>query len=169
MSGPYYGYTSWNYGYTLCPETGSQYYRPPVGAAQGYVPRGRGGGRGNHFSRGGGRGGYNNQYEKRPEPAQPVKVETPVVVAQAVEVKNEAAVVAANPPEKKEEKEDGEIIERSLEEILQGRNAVMFCNDQSKTVILSFCQTKLILEYAEPLKKTLICSINSICDYSCKN
>ncbi len=133
MSGPYYGYTSWNYGYTLCPETGSQYYRPPMGAAPGYVPRGRGGGRGNHFARGGGRGGYHNQYEKRPEPAEPVKVEAPAAPAapaQPVELKNEPAAT-----EKKEEKEDGEIVERPLEEILKGRNAVMFCNDQSKTVI----------------------------------
>jgi hypothetical protein len=40
-----------------------------------------------------------------------------------VEAKPEAAAV-----------KDGEAVERSLDDILKGRNAVMFCNDQSKVV-----------------------------------
>lgn len=123
MSTPY-GFPSWTYGYTLCPQTGAQFYQPP-GAARGFVPRGRGGGRGQHFGRGG-RGGHNAQ------PAPVVVKPEPVKVKQEEDLPKPVVVVAAVNPV--EEKEEGEIVEKPIEEILKGRNAVMFCNDQSKTV-----------------------------------
>ena len=127
MSAPY-GYASWNYGYTLCPETGSQYYQPPVvPVGVGYVPRGRGGGRGNHFARGGPRGGGGG-YPVNQKPVQTeIKPEVGTAVAPApADVKPVVAV--------KEEKEEGEIVDRPLAQILRGRNAIMFCNDQAKFV-----------------------------------
>lgn len=141
MSGPY-GFTSWNYGYTLCPQTGSQFYQPP-NAPRGFVPRGRGGGRGQHFSRGS-RGGQQHQ----PQPKE-VKVESQEVKAEPpAEVKAETAAAGptsvVGPPsavEANNEKEEGEIVERPIEEILRGRNAVMYCNDQSKMVNICFVIT----------------------------
>ena len=121
MSGPY-AYTSWNYGYTLCPETGAQFHQPPMGQRGGYAPRGRGaGGRGQPFARGG-RGGYHTQ--QKPSAPQPAQAPEAIGVEKTVD-----------------EKEDGEIVERPIEEILKGRNPVMFCNDQSK-IVSSSCSRK---------------------------
>ena len=132
MSGPY-GFTSWNYGYTLCPQTGSQFYQPP-NAPRGFVPRGRGGGRGHHFSKGPRDG---QQSQSRPEEVKPDPVQA--------EVKPDPVPAEVKPSaEVKNEKEEGEIVERPLEEILRGRNAVMFCNDQSKMVIILFLKTLVL-------------------------
>lgn len=106
----FYAFPSWNYGYTLNPETGTQYYKPP-----------RGGHRGHHH-RGHGRGGgipINKEPAAAPTPA-PVPTPAPT------------PAVTEPPKPEVEEKEDGEIIERPLDEILRGRNAIVYCNEQSK-------------------------------------
>ena len=128
MSVPY-GYASWNYGYTLCPETGSQYFQPPA-VPTGFVPRGRGAGaRGQYFGRGAPRGGGPGY------PGYPYPVASEIQPETVVKTEPETKEAAEKPVEAVvEEKEEGEIIERSIEEILKGRNAVMFCNDQSKIV-----------------------------------
>jgi hypothetical protein len=99
-----YGFPSWNYGYTLCPQTGAQTYQPPKGAGDN---RGKGGGRGQQAAK--------TQQEVKPAPPAPAAKAQPV------------AAVA-------EEKEEGEIEEKSIEEILDGQNPIVFCTLQSKMV-----------------------------------
>ena len=137
MSGPY-GFPSWNYGYTLCPQTGAQFYQPPPSGQWSPSPRGRG--------RGGGRGfsiSARGQVVERPKLPKPEEAAAPVAVPKVPEVKAEPATVAAaavaptataTPAAVDDAKEEGEIVERPMEEILKGRNPIVFCNDQSKTV-----------------------------------
>jgi hypothetical protein len=54
--------------------------------------------------------------------------------AQPVTNLESKAAAPVKPAVVKDEQEDGEIVEKPLEEILRGRNAIMFCNDQTKIV-----------------------------------
>ena len=57
-----------------------------------------------------------------------------------------------------EKKEDGEIIERPINEILHGRNPIMFCNDQSKLRNLHM-EWEQVSETGPPHDKTFTWSL----------
>ena len=144
MSGGRFNFPRWNYGYTLGPPTQDNagnytqfYMQPQFGATGGtLVGNVQGGGarppmRGGKSSRGGGGATANKESEPNSEPTTEVKEES------KDETKSETAAAAATattstiaPTEGP--KEEGEIVERPLSEILRGRNPIMFCNDQSK-------------------------------------
>lgn len=149
MSGRY-NFPSWNYGYTLGPPsaaTGGDYtqYYAAANANNPMMNRGGGGG----VPRGGpsrgrppfrGRGGLNNygnfKRASNSNTATPTPASEVVTAATEADKKEEKKELDDSmippPPEAPDKKEDGEIIERSMTDILKGRNPIMFCNDQSK-------------------------------------
>ena len=145
---PRYNFPSWNYGYTLAPPTldGSGDYQVfnAAGGRGGPRFRGRGGFRG---GRGGGQNappvpgeeGGEKPEETSKEPKEEGEVdesgEKPETPAENKEGGEESAAPAAPGPESAGEGPSAtaeEAPERPLAVILQGRNPIMFCNDQSK-------------------------------------
>merc|ERR1711971_266500 len=125
-----FNFPQWNYGYTIGPASQatagdySQFFVAQPGQATilggpggprggGGAPRGssmRGGGQGKGDAKVKTHGGMYNESSKQPPAAPSAKKDD--------DTKNGG-----------EKKEDGEIIERPISEILHGRNPIMFCND----------------------------------------
>ena len=182
MRGPNrFNFPQWNYGYTLGPPTAAnggnytQFYMQPqqphfggvlVGGPAGgpQRPPMRGGGNG-----GKARGGHSATPKKGPQPTPAqVKVEpeetkddkaaaakteeTPETSSPATSTSGTASTSTEGP------KEEGEIVERPLNEILRGRNPIMFCNDQSKIRNLHM-EWEQVSETGPPHDKTFTWSL----------
>jgi len=172
MSGPRYNFPRWTYGYTLGPPTASnggnytQMYIPaaapaaqnpavvqlgglltPGGGPQIVAPAPRQPIQGNRGGKSGSKGGAASKSDPKPTPAssnEPPK-----------EAKKDSSLPEATPEGPKEE---GEIIERPLNEILRGRNPIMFCNDQSKLRNLHM-EWEQVSETGPPHDKTFTWSL----------
>ena len=134
-----FGFPSWNYGYTLGPQDAnggfSEFFRPqfpgPYGPP-GYDARGFGG-FGPRFG---------GPHFRRPPRPPPPKVEK--------EVEGDEKEVSGL--------EDGQIVERPLSEILQGRHPIVFCNEQSKIRRLPI-EWEQVSETGPPHDKTFTWSL----------
>jgi len=174
--GARFNFPQWNYGYTLGPPTQAnsgdytQFFvqpgQPQVGGLVG--PQGLGvtprpptrGGTGRGATQG--RGGVpvktaaSTDQTTKPTPAQPQ--------AAIKEVKTESSVPPPPAPKNSENaatdvaKEDGEIVERPINEILKGRNPITFCNDQSKIRNLHM-EWEQVSETGPPHDKTFTWSL----------
>jgi len=170
MSGARFNFPQWNYGYTLGPPTAAnggdytQYVaamqqRPALGGMIGpRVPKPptRGASKGS-------RGGATVKSTETPKAdnAKPTPASAAGDKQQAKNenVANENSEKKIGTEAKKEAaKEDGEIIERPLNEILRGRNPIMFCNDQSKLRNLHM-EWEQVSETGPPHDKTFTWSL----------
>ncbi len=156
---PRYNFPQWNYGYTLgppCPMGSGDYsmmfpapYGGGYGPQPGFTPLGRGAaamgmryfrgpnrGRGGRGGRGAGsRGGSNQAKAAKKETADTDATKAEAEAAEDGEVteeqQQEQETTDGNNVQAEETQEGGGD-ERPLEEILRGRNPIMFCNDNSK-------------------------------------
>ncbi len=155
MSRPRYHFPSWNYGYTLMPpgtDPGAGFPPPQsyggfgpyhggfsVGHGGGRMPfRGgfRGGQRGGKY-RGGGGDRQEDSSQNKPEESsskkegdEGAKVEEGELVES--QLQQPPPPPPPPPPPEQPQEESSSTSSRSLSEILNGRNPIMFCNDQSK-------------------------------------
>jgi len=121
-----YNFPAWNYGYTLGPaqQQGNGNYTTSHNFYGGY--------------RGGGRGGRGGHAPPQPKPAEILfkKSEeasiTPTATKEPPAATKEPPAVVAKVEKEEGEILEGEVLARSLQAILHGRNPVMFCNDESK-------------------------------------
>lgn len=164
--GARFNFPSWNYGYTLGPPTQAtggdytQFITPVVGVPVGVVP----GATPTPPARGGATEGRGSTQGKGGAPVSTPATTKPTPAAQpqapaAKEVKTEASIPPA--PTKvvpDGPKEDGEIVERPINEILHGRNPITFCNDQSKIRNLHM-EWEQVSETGPPHDKTFTWSL----------
>jgi len=168
-SGNRFNFPQWNYGYTLGPPSQatagdySQFFVAQPGQATirggpggprggGGAPRGppmrggsgRSGGQGKGDAKVKSHGGMYNESSKLP-PSEPSSKKDD-------DTKNGETKTG------EEKKEDGEIIERPINEILHGRNPIMFCNDQSKLRNLHM-EWEQVSETGPPHDKTFTWSL----------
>jgi len=153
--GARFNFPSWNYGYTLGPPTqatGGNYTQfvvgqPQVGVPVGVVP--------GAIPTGGATQGKGSVPASTPATTKP----TPAPQPQAAnEAKTEASIPPAPTKAEDKAKEDGEIIERPINEILHGRNPITFCNDQSKIRNLHM-EWEQVSETGPPHDKTFTWSL----------
>ena len=168
MRGPNrFNFPQWNYGYTLGPPTQAnggnytQFYMQPQQPHFGVVLGGQGppqrpaSNRGHGKSRGG-------ATANKKGPAQPTPDQVKVEPEQTKEDDKTEAKIEDTPgpstitPEVS--KEEGEIVERPLNEILRGRNPIMYCNDQSKMRNLHM-EWEQVSETGPPHDKTFTWSL----------
>ena len=170
--GARFNFPQWNYGYTLGPPTqanGGDYTQffvqqgaqPQLGGLMGprgvgISPRppmrGRGGGQG--------RGGATVKTETPKPTSAQATTDTKEVAAVKKEVDQSAKTASdgTTTPNTEVSKEDGEIVERPINEILRGRNPIMFCNDQSKLRNLHM-EWEQVSETGPPHDKTFTWSL----------
>lgn len=153
--GARFNFPSWNYGYTLGPPTqatGGNYTQfvvgqPAVGVPVGVVP--------GAIPTGGATQGKGAVPVSTPATTKP----TPAAQPQAAnEAKTEASIPPAPTKTDEKAKEDGEIIERPINEILHVRNPITFCNDQSKIRNLHM-EWEQVSETGPPHDKTFTWSL----------
>jgi len=168
MRGPNrFNFPQWNYGYTLGPPTQAnggnytQFYMQPQQPHFGVVLGGQGppqrpaSNRGHGKSRGG-------ATANKKGPAQPTPDQVKVEPEQTKEDDKVEAKIEDTPgpstiaPEVS--REGGEIVERPLNEILRGRNPIMYCNDQSKMRNLHM-EWEQVSETGPPHDKTFTWSL----------
>jgi len=167
-----YNFPNWNYGYTLGPPPAmgnggyTQFYQPGQGGPYMGPPHmgGRGGFmRGNrrpYNNRGGGGGGNRPPYSKPAAAAETEaakKPETAAAAAQSPEEKKKAELVKK--AKEGSEVEDGQITEeKPINDILKGRHAIVFCNEQSKMKRMPI-EWEQISETGPPHDKTFTWSL----------
>ena len=168
MSGARFNFPRWNYGYTLGPPTQANggnytqfYMQPPIGGI--LVGPQQGGSRppmrGGKSSRGGqNNGGATAKKESEPPTAEVKEEPKDENTAKSDTAAAAATAASAIAPTTEGAKEEGEIVERPLNEILKGRNPIMFCNDQSKLRNLHM-EWEQVSETGPPHDKTFTWSL----------
>lgn len=152
MSGGRFRFPQWNYGYTLGPPTlanGGNYTQFMQQPQFPSVP-------------GGGRPPFKGGDSNKSTDTSTTSTTTPAPKTADGSIKKEPGKDQKVPavPAKSEEgtKEEGEIIERPLSDILRGRNPIMFCNDQSKMRNLHM-EWEQVSETGPPHDKTFTWSL----------
>jgi len=121
--GPRFNFPNWNYGYTPGPPAQANGTRPPTRGGTG-----RGGGQGRNNTTVQTASNIQTATSAIPQPGfkeeknESLKPPLPPVAAQNIPSEDNTHVT----------REEVKVVERPLKEILQGKNPIMYCNDQSK-------------------------------------